>query len=111
MNKLRLNVEALVVESFDTGSETRGGTINARGSSENGDCGTVNCIVTQFCPPTGGSCQCPRTYNPQNTCQTCGAGTCDVTCATCQGQYTCVESWDCGGSCDLTCQETACIPC
>ena len=87
MNKLRLQLEDIAVESFATHEAVpRRGTVAANAT-------TGNQII----------CDCP-TNGYENTCRTCSCeGTCDAscdgTCNTCAG----CGSASCGGTCDDSC--------
>ena len=89
MNKLRLDLEDLSVESFDTTPAAR---------AENGTVFGQQCTCYTQCTCPG----CP-------TCDASCNGTCDATCAgtcaaSCNGtcNYTCGAS--CYGTCDYTCE-------
>ena len=93
MKKISLDLDALVVDSFELEPEA-------------GSLGTVNAYATtlQFTclGPT-----CRRTINGCTCALSCD-GTCDASCAgtcqTCAGLNTC--DYSCGGSCDYTCGDT-----
>jgi hypothetical protein len=84
VNKLKLNLEDLGVESFDTRADVKGK-------------GTV----------VGEQCSCAGTCYPAPTC----ANTCAYTCddATCPACPTCAVS--CNGTCGYSCIETCVPPC
>lgn len=86
-NQLRLNLEALAVESFDTLPGTRAlrGTVAAHDSTEPQEPDTI--VNTCECPP-GGSAGCggsAQTYCGQATCgqDSCYATHCVDTCNNC----------------------------
>ena len=90
MNKLKLHLEDLGVESFDTTCVVKEkGTVVA----EQNPC---TCYTQCTCPG------CPTCYASCNgTCNTSCNGTCGASCeATCGG--TC--EWTCDASCDYTCE-------
>lgn len=103
MNKLKLTLDELSVESFDTTSGTSG-----RAGTVHGNAHCCCCCCNPCC------CAVPPTNNGENTCQascngTCNAscnGTCDATCncgdpygtqfdGTCRNYGTCGAYWDC----------------
>lgn len=82
MNKLKLDLDQLTVESFDTNASgiTRRGTV--RGHSD-------SCFLTD--------CQ----FTCADTCNTCGAS--------CGGG--CGSGYSCGGTCGGTCVDPSCNTC
>lgn len=101
MNKLRLQLEDIAVESFSTQEAgARRGTVAANAT-------TGNQII----------CDCP-TNGFEQTCRTCSCeGTCDGTCVGCAtSEQSCNGTCDscyesCGGSCDPTCAGGTCPYC
>lgn len=89
MHKLKLDLDQLAVESFDT---------NPSDSARRG-------TVQGFVPTPAATCfiTCPTCYN---TCASCG-GTCDNSCG---GTCYC-SGYTCGGSCGGTCNEVTCVTC
>ena len=99
MKKLKLNLDEIKVESFETSSHSfTQGTILAQGAETEGAVDTCYeyCLTqAQTCDPScGPSC---NTACGQSCIGTCPA-TCGVTCATCENQNTC----------DYSCQQTVC---
>jgi hypothetical protein len=83
MSKLKLDLDQLDVQSFETatGREDERGTIRGHARSE-------------LCTP-----YCPSHFNEATTCQVSDLGTCAASCgascpATCNGGATCVTCWD-----------------
>jgi hypothetical protein len=96
MHKLRLNLEALAVDSFDTlpGAEDTRGTVQAFASVGDSTCRQAICYYETFAPSCAASCQ--TCYTQQATCDGTCAYTCDdASCATCQTA--------CGPTCYATC--------
>jgi hypothetical protein len=90
MLKLKLEVGALRVESFDTTAEGRGARGTVRGNIDLSDYGT--------CPPID---PLPPDYT-ENLAVCASAGTCAVSCnGSCNSCYSCYGT--CGGSCQHTC--------
>jgi hypothetical protein len=90
MHKLKLDLDQLIVESFDT---------NASGLARRG---TVRAF-SHVCGPTVIDFTC------MNTC-----GTCDATCScggSCGGTCGCTGGYTCGGTCNGTCAEPTCNTC
>jgi hypothetical protein len=83
MRKLKLELDGLAVESFDTlpGRDTRRGTVEAFITGPNTTCFEYN-----------------ETYAP----------TCAATCASCAGD-TC--AFTCGATCNYTCDDPSCVTC
>jgi hypothetical protein len=83
MRKLKLELDALAVESFGTLPErdARRGTVEA---------------FSHVCPATT---LCIDTYNP---------ATCVATCGSCPGN-TC--AFTCGATCNYTCDDPSCVTC
>ncbi|HEX8695612.1 MAG TPA: hypothetical protein VF746_24575 [Longimicrobium sp.] len=115
MSKIRLDLDALQVESFDTtGGEKRArGTVQGNmapetyyrycgtdyGSCFESDCGGCTDFDSCF-----GSCDasCMNGTCGENTCQ----ASCNGTCNSCAGQYTCGDA-SCYGTCgEYTCDYT-----
>ncbi|HEX8695606.1 MAG TPA: hypothetical protein VF746_24545 [Longimicrobium sp.] len=96
MPKLRLELEALAVESFDT-APAAGGAGTVRGHAEAVPADEIDC---SRCPTCDASC---RTCELQDTCwQTCAAscqGSCD-SCTLCQ-EITCATN--CLRTCQVDC--------
>jgi hypothetical protein len=96
MGKLRLQMEELSVESFETVAQrdTRRGTVRAHASWGEETCRPI------LCP--GGD---PTDYQTcPNTCANTCAYTCDdVTCATCANT--------CQATCEYTCDDATCATC
>jgi hypothetical protein len=90
MNKLKLSVEELAIESFDTTAPPR-----KREGTVFGEQGTCTCATQCTCPG------CPTCYNTclytcdDATCPACP--TCADTCANTCDDFSCAES--CGGTC------------
>jgi hypothetical protein len=96
MNKLKLDLDQLTVESFDTDASgiARRGTVRAH---------SVFCGPTEVCIPTQGELTCG------NTCETCN-GTCPDTCAaSCGGG--CTAGNTCFGTCGASCFDPTCNTC
>jgi hypothetical protein len=85
MNKLKLDLDQLTVESFNTDASgiARRGTVRAHSE--------FFCLPTHLCAPTYGEFTCGDTCD--NTCHTCGAS--------CGGG--CGSGYSCYGSCAETC--------
>jgi hypothetical protein len=104
MKKIRLDLDALAVDSFDANPDVPGyGTVGANASIETDTCIGPSC---RRCPTDTGS-----------FCSTCGGNTCAScdpscvnTCGTCQGMNTCDASCPdtCYDSCNGTCGEATC---
>lgn len=96
--KLKLNMEDLSVDSFDTtrGEQARGTVV-----------GEQQCTCYTLCT-------CPGCPTCDATCPATCAHTCDdATCAGCGSAYTCEVSCnytDCRFQCQASCQNTACGP-
>lgn len=94
MKKLRLELENLAVESFDTSAGDR-----PRGTVVGEQCtcpGAQTCAATCYLTCDDASCPGGQSCGGQSCLDTCGHVTCD---------YTCRNS--CGGTCRLTqCQNT-----
>jgi len=84
MHKLKLDLDQLTVESFDTDASGMAprGTVRAHSDF---------CVRTDICVPTQGELTCGDTCD--NTCNTCGAS--------CGGG--CGSGFSCFGSCAETC--------
>ncbi|HEX8691074.1 MAG TPA: hypothetical protein VF746_01430 [Longimicrobium sp.] len=92
MKKLRLDLDALVVESFDT----------ARGAERGG---TVRANEQEYCPYC---CCCPCCCTCCNTCCATCPATCQNTCddATCLScEYTCQNEYTCAYYSCYSCEE------
>ena len=107
MKKLKLRLEDLKVESFETapeGDPTPQGTVFAYispGPGNTCDAGCANSTCVNTCADTcGDTCNTTCVLNTCGTCQTCGGPTCEQTC---------------GGPCGVTCPEScgtfACFYC
>jgi hypothetical protein len=91
MNKLKLHLEDLAVESFDTCTPARDkGTVFAEQCS----CGGT-CAGQATCDYTCDDATCPYTCD-DNTCAASCNGSCDASCYGTCGEYTCA----------LTCEDT-----
>jgi hypothetical protein len=97
VNKLKLHLDELAVESFDTsGVDKEEGTVMAEQCSCNGTCPVTACATCpNTCAYTCDDATCPA-------CPTCAAS-CNGTCA----GATCYDT--CGASCWDTCRPRDCI--
>jgi hypothetical protein len=98
MQKLRLNLDALTVESFDTvgGDAARRGTVPAHAMNSE-----LNCMPTERGCEAAGSDTCATQATACGTCATCWATNCGATaCGSCNGA-TCVYTYC--GTCDTRC--------
>jgi len=81
MRKLKLDVEVLRVESFDTaGTEDSRGTVRAAEDTFNADCDTNNAwctYQTYELPSCGGSCGCTSGSGGPTAVATCFYASCD----------------------------------
>jgi hypothetical protein len=95
MRKLKLDLDALGVDSFDTlgGTKAKGTVLAEQGAS------TYYTLCVGPCAYTYDDPTCPA-------CPTCAYTCDDPTCPACP---TCAES--CNGSCDATCYETCGVSC
>ena len=100
MGKLKLDLDALNVETFDTQPEERdGGTVLGNANVS----GQVTCVS---CYGTCATCvSCQGTCNLSCIVRTCAGVTCGVTCVgnTC---FFCTEAATCPATCAQTCQYT-----
>jgi hypothetical protein len=107
MNKLRLHLEDISVESFSTlPASVRLGTVDGHQMSQT----TCQQIICDCTDPTNNA-TCPGTC--ANSCNgTCDAS-CNGTCNGCPSGSTCDASCGltCGVSCDYTCQGQSCEYC
>ena len=100
MKKLRLDLDAIRVDTFSTTRAEEGrGTVKGHVCC----CGCCPCCCTggNSCAGTCGTC-----LTACGTCQT-DCGTCATACGTCESCGTCPGQWSCDyscyGSCDYTC--------
>jgi hypothetical protein len=99
MNKLRLHLEDISVESFSTlPASVRLGTVDGHQMSQT----TCQQIICDCGDPT-------RDATCLNTCGNSCGGTCDVSCnGTCEG---CPSGSTCDPTCDYTCEGQSCQYC
>jgi hypothetical protein len=92
MKKMKLNVEALAVESFDTsGDAPKRGTVFGEQCTCYTDCTCPGCnTCDESC---NGTCAGQHTCGGQNTCG--GQATCDATCDTCYYTGCAYSCFDC----------------
>jgi hypothetical protein len=91
MNKLKLDLDQLTVESFDTDASgiARRGTVRAH---------------SHLCAPTIADLTCLNTCDTcDNTCGSCGAS--------CGGTCGCTGGYSCGGTCGGSCVDPTCNTC
>jgi hypothetical protein len=96
MAKLRLDMEDLAVQSFDTSAklDTRRGTVQGHATFGQDTCIGPTC---RRCPPSdGGTCGATCVNTCVNTCD-------DATCATCAAS--------CAATCYYTCDDASCDTC
>lgn len=87
-NKLKLNLDELSVDTFDT---------SARGPGQRGTVRANECCACCCC------CPCCCTFGC-TAATDCGQATCGVSCYGTCGEYTCQAS--CNGTCDYSCNGT-----
>lgn len=113
MSKLRLDLDALQVESFDTrpGASRPRGTVQGHGrDTDLAACGDATFPVSCWDDSCAGSCASCDGSCVAGTCAASCNGTCAVSC-----NGTCLAS--CGGTCDATCVscgyscDASCVSC
>jgi len=113
MSKMRLHLDDLAVESFETTPQPtpRRGTVDAYATIRQGTCPVRYCEPTDAatCYYTCDDATCAATCanTCPNTCaQTCDDPSCANTCAYTCDDYTC--AWDCGGTAQTDCFGITC---
>lgn len=99
MKKLKLDLDNLRVDSFDTTpAEGNGGRGTVFGHAESFQYGCTDGASCDSCAGSCGTCE-------ASCCGTCN--TCYTNCGTCPCDYSCNGScYSCGGSCDYSCGGT-----
>jgi hypothetical protein len=93
MNKMKLNLDALAVESFDTSASAR-----EKGTVFGEQCTCPTACTCPGCPTCDGTCPFTCDDYSCNGEATCAGHTCD---GTCHGEETC--GFSCWDTCERTC--------